>query len=349
MKKSSATVFLASLLVLALVTWRFGFSGTAGEASASPGAHPFPDSALLETARSLFGTLGAALPAAVAAPDAVLGRHLFWDERISSDGKTSCASCHTSEAWSSDARRYSTDARGRLTGRNSQPVFNAMEQPSIRWLGDRQDGAHQAELSIVGSMGFADADALVPVLLDHGYDPLFRAAFPGDPDPISPANYGRALEAYQRTLVTPAPFDAYLEGTLGALSPEQERGLELFVSAGCVACHTGPLLGGQSFTRFGLARPYWEATLSEPVDEGRFAVTGEEGDRYVFRTPMLRNVARTAPYFHDGSAATLGDAVRVMADVQLGRTLEDADVERLVSFLESLTGEVPAHYAPPER
>jgi len=348
MKKSSAAIVLASGLALALVTWRFAFPEQRGEASASPFAEASSQGALRETARALFGALEAAPTAAADAPGAVLGRHLFWDARLSIDGQTACASCHTSEAWSSDARRYSTDARGRLAGRNSQPVFNAMEQPSIRWLGDRRDGAHQAERSIVGSMGFAEADSVVPVLLRHGYENLFRAAFPDDPAPVSPTNYGRALEAYQRTLVTPAPFDAYLSGAPGALSPAQEEGLALFVSAGCAACHEGPLLGGRSFTRFGVVRPYWEATLSEAVDEGRFAVTGEEGDRYVFRTPMLRNVARTAPYFHDGSAATLADAVRVMAEVQLGRTLDNADVESLVAFLESLTGEIPAHYAPPE-
>ena len=321
------------------------FVGSAGCGAAEGESEP---DELLERARGSFDVLEPVPEEALDAPDIVLGQHLFWDERISSDGTTSCASCHTVESWGADRRRLSVDARGELTARHSQTVFNSMEQPSIRWLGDRTDGAHQAERSITGSMGLDGEEALTPLLLEHGYEELFWRAFPDDPDPVSATNYGQAIQAYQSTLVTPAPFDDFLGGDTEALTSDQRAGLELFIQNGCVACHSGALLGGGSMQRFGIAEDYWIHTGSEEIDEGLYAVTQEESDRYLFRTPMLRNVAKTGPYFHDGSVDTLEDAVRIMSRVQFGRELSDEDVVRITSFLESLTGEIPPNYGPPE-
>jgi len=304
---------------------------------------------LMETARSVFGILEPVAGELLEAPDVALGRKLFWDERISADGATACASCHTAEAWGSDPRPFSVDARGDLTARHSQTVFNATRQPSLRWVGDRRDAAHQAERSLAGSMGLTNAEDVVPLLMEHGYEGAFLTAFPQDPDPVSPANYGRALQAYQSTLITPARFDAYLAGNAGALSTEEKEGLELFLSNGCVGCHSGELLGGGVLQRFGITGDYWIATGSEKIDPGLYQATEEEGDRYVFRVSMLRNIAKTAPYFHDGSVATLAEAVAVMANVQLGRTLSEADVARIVAFLGSLTGEIPEDYSAPDR
>jgi cytochrome c peroxidase len=155
------------------------------------------------------------------------------------------------------------------------------------------------------------------------------------------------LETYQRTLMTPAPFDSYLQGNDAALTVQQKVGLRLFIENGCGGCHSGPLLGATMNQKFGVAKDYWTATNSKHVDVGRFAVTRSDADRYVFRVSSLRNVARTAPYFHDGSVAQLRDAVRVMASVQLGRELSASDTEAIVVFLEGLTGPIPAHFAPP--
>jgi cytochrome c peroxidase len=258
-----------------------------------------------------------------------------------------CASCHTREAWSSDARRLSVNAKGEPTTLHSQPMFMAQDQPVLRWHGDRRDGTHQAERSITGSMGMPTAAEMVPLLRRFGYEAGFAAAFAGEADPVTPANYARALAVYQRTLRTPAPFDAFLAGESRALNPQQRAGLQKFVANGCVGCHSGPLLGGQTLQKFGVVKDYWLATGSAPVDQGRFSVTKNEDDRFVFRVAMLRNVAKTAPYFHDGSVDTLERAVRVMAEVQLGRQLAERDVEDIVAFLGSLTGPIPDHYAPP--
>lgn len=301
--------------------------------------------ALRAPALKLFGRLQAPAIAPKDAAAVALGRALFWDTRISRDGKTACASCH--QDWSADRRPHSIDARGKTTGRHSQPVFNAMQQPSLRWTGDRKNGADQARGSLTGSLGFDSRDAAVARLRELGYGEAFAAAFPGDPEPLSADNYGRALEAYQATLVTPAPFDEYLAGRDGALDAQQKRGLAAFVRSGCAGCHSGPLLGGTSLQRFGVVRDYWLETGSQKIDLGRAASTRKDEDRYVFRVPMLRNIARTAPYFHDGSVADLTSAVRVMASVQLGQKMDDATVADIVAFLGSLTGKVPDNYAPP--
>jgi cytochrome c peroxidase len=222
-----------------------------------------------------------------------------------------------------------------------------MQQPSLRWLGDRKDGAAQAEGSLTGSMGFASKAEGLAALARQGYEQLFRFAYPKDAEPLSAANYGKALAAYQATLVTPAPFDRFLAGDDRALDARQKKGLRTFVANGCAACHSGALLGGTSYQPFGLAKPYWEETGSTKVDPGRFAATKKEEDKYVFRVPMLRNVAKTAPYFHDGSVDMLAKAVRIMGRVQLGSELDDGEVAAIVAFLGALTGPVPANYAPP--
>jgi cytochrome c peroxidase len=303
------------------------------------------DEQLRREALGLFGRIQA--PSAAATPEVQLGRALYWDERISADGKTSCGSCHFARDWGADRRAFSPDARGALTSRHSPTIFNSMAQPALRWLSDRKTGADQAEGSLTGSLGFASKDAALEMMRKLDYVAAFRAAYPQDPEPMTTRNYGRAVAAYEATLVTPAPFDRFLGGDDGAMSAQQKSGLRVFMATGCGACHSGALLGGSRNQRFGLVKDYWLETGSAKVDLGRFAATKKEEDKYVFRVAMLRNVAKTAPYFHDGSVTSLDRAVRIMASVQLGKTLDDSTVQSIVAFLESLTGEIPANYAPP--
>lgn len=304
------------------------------------------EAALLADARAHFKALEPVSTDAIGAV-AELGQALFWDPRLSADGKTACASCHHASDWGADRRPLSRDARGRLTGRNSQTVFNALLQPELRWTGDRKSGAHQAERSLTGSMGFTNAQQVVPLLHKHGHGPAFHRAWPGDADPVTVARYAQALEAYQATLTTPAPFDRFLRGDSKALGAREQRGLSLFLEVGCVDCHSGTLIGGTGLRRFGIKKPYWEATGSLRQDAGLAETTGRKEDLHRFRVPMLRNVARTGPYFHDGSVGDLRQAVRVMADVQLDRRLDDAETDAITGFLESLTGEVPAQFKKP--
>src|SRR5262245_31680094 len=176
--------------------------GLYGEASA--------DEPLRREAAALFGRIEAAsyLPT----PETELGRALFWDTRVSSDGKTACSSCHPRENWGADPRRLSIDARGALTSRHSPTVFNSLGQPGLRWLADRKSGVEQAEGSLTGSMGFSSKEAGVERMAELDYLQAFQAAYPQETEPLSARNYGRALAAYQATLATPAPFDRFLGG-----------------------------------------------------------------------------------------------------------------------------------------
>ena len=326
-------------------TMRIAMIGVALATAIAAAGDANADEQLRREASTLFGRIEAAKYQAT--PETELGRALFWDTRVSLDGKTACGSCHEARDWGADRRRFSIDARSQATSRHSPTIFNSLSQPTLRWLGDRKSGADQAEGSMTGSMGFPSKQAGLDRLGELNYLSAFRAAYPQDADPLNARNYGRAIAAYEASLTTPAPFDRFLAGDDGALSDWQKAGLRTFVASGCVGCHSGPLLGGTLLQRFGVVKDYWRETGSEKVDVGRFAITKKEEDRYVFRVPMLRNVAKTAPYFHDGSVDRLDRAVRIMAAVQLGRTLDDVAVAVIVAFLESLTGEVPAHYAPP--
>jgi cytochrome c peroxidase len=220
----------------------------------------------------------------------------------------------------------------------------------LRWLADRDSGAAQALGSITGSMGFESRDELVALLKQFEYERAFADAFPGaagNNSALSAENYATALQSYQHTLRTPAPFDSWLNGDDGALDSRQLSGLEQFMSLGCAACHSGALLGGTSMQRFGIHADYRQLTGSGSEDQGLMDKTGKPVDRDVFRVQPLRNVAKTAPYFHDASVDTLEQAIQVMAEAQLGRSLQEADIEEMVLFLGALSGPVPGNYSAP--
>lgn len=306
------------------------------------------DDDLRDDAKSMFGIVDAVPADSTEHPIVQLGHELFWDVRLSANGRVACASCHTAAAWGSDAEQYSVDAQGKLTKRNSQTVFNAMLQPGLRWTADRTSGTHQAEKSLTGSMGFTQAEEIVPLLRKHGYEPLFKAAFPQEPTPLTPVNYARAIEAYEATLTTPAALDRFLAGDDQALDAKQKEGLRLFMEIGCADCHSGKLLGGEGLEKFGIHADYWEQTKSQNHDEGLFESTHKEGDKFHFRVSMLRNIEKTGPYFHDGSVASLKEAIRIMAKLQLDQELDDTQIESLFKFLKSLSGEVPSNYIAPK-
>ena len=217
------------------------------------------------------------------------------------------------------------------------------------WMLARSDRvSHKTALNCV-KLGHFRPPAVNPRVreseIGKGVTDVFAAAFPNDPQPITIENIANAISAYERTLLTPSPFDAYLAGNQEALSPAARAGLAKFINTGCVACHNGVGVGGGMYQKFGVVEDYWKATGSDPIDKGRAEVTKDPADLYVFRVASLRNVAMTPPYFHDGSVATLPEAVKVMARVQLGVTLSDADTGDIVAFLKSLTGELPANFA----
>jgi len=309
------------------------------------------DTSLLVQGRALFKPL----PPDMGTPESPvtlerirLGRLLFFDPRISADGAVSCARCHQPALYGADALPRSIGAEHRTHPRHAQTVLNAAVQFVQHWRGDRTSVEDQAVKALIappayGNPSFASAMAKLKAI--PGYAPLFAQAFPRDEDPITPDNWGKAIGAYVRTLVTPGPFDAFLQGDDRALTTAAQTGLRTFIQVGCATCHNGAGVGGTMYQKFGVKEDYWRATASAIVDKGRFDITQDTADLYVFKVASLRNVAMTPPYFHDGSVATLPDAVRVMARVQLGRTLTDREVADIVAFLESLTGPPPADFA----
>jgi cytochrome c peroxidase len=273
-----------------------------------------------------------------------LGKALYYDTRLSKDGNISCDSCHDLAIFGVDNLPTSPGDTGELGGRNSPTVLNAALHGSQFWDGRAKDVEEQAGMPILNpvEMAIPSEEFLVSRLAaDADYQKLFEEAFPGEDTALTYKNIAKALAAFERTLLTPSRFDSYLEGDREALTVEEKAGLQFFIANGCSTCHNGVNIGAYSFQKFGLQGDYWEHTLSEKIDEGRYVVTNDEADKFVFRVASLRNIEKTAPYFHDGSVETLDEAVRVMFKVQLGRELTDEEAASVVAFLESMTGEVP--------
>ena len=273
-----------------------------------------------------------------------LGRQLFHDPRLSRNGDMSCASCHNLDRGGADDRPRSVGGDGNQLDYNAPTVFNAGDNFRLNWRGNHRTFEEQNEAVLLDPrvMNAAWPELLARLRADPGYQGKFEALY-GSP-PLREYVLD-SLAAFQRSLVTPdAPFDRYLRGERDAIASEAERGYRLFKDYGCTACHQGVNVGGNLFQQFGVFHnPFAKrATLSEP-DFGRFTLTGKESDRHVFRVPSLRNVAVTAPYFHDGSAASLAEAVETMARSQLGRELSREDIDLIVRFLETLTGTYQGH------
>lgn len=299
-------------------------------------------------AQARFASLPA--PEAVSPAQAALGRRLFFETRMSADQHVGCVNCHMPERWGADGQPLSKGVFGRENARNAPTVFNAFAQSAEHWRADRTSVEDQASRALngPGSFGLPDeAEATRKLHALNEYAADFHTAFPGDADPVSVKNWGAAIGAYERTLTTPAPFDAWLAGDDAALDATARAGLSRFISAGCASCHDGALLGGNKLRKFGVEKDYAALTKSAKVDLGRFDITHQEADRYVFKVAGLRNVERTGPYFHDGSVASLSDAVQIMSEAQLGKTLDNETAQQIVAFLKALTGAVPANFTPP--
>ena len=264
-----------------------------------------------------------------------LGKMLFFEPRISGSGVISCATCHNPALGWSDRIPTAVGHDGQVGNRNTPTVLNSGFLGSQFWDGREPDLEGQAlgpiEAEIEMNM---DLEAAIRRLKEFDiYHEHFAAAFPGDEDPIRAENIADAIASFERTLNTPnSPLDRFLAGDVQAMSESQVEGMKLFVDAGCVACHNGPALTDSGFHRF---------ELPGSTDEGRFIVTGDEADMFAFRTPTLRNVAVTYPYFNNGSVADLRDAVQLMGQQMLGQDFADEELDNLVAFMHARTGEMP--------
>ncbi|MDO5103896.1 MAG: cytochrome-c peroxidase [Lautropia sp.] len=275
-----------------------------------------------------------------------LGHQLWYEPRLSRGNTVSCNSCHNLASAGVDNLPTSPGHKGAFGPRNSPTVLNAALLGSQFWDGRAADLEEQAGGPLVNPIEMANVDqaSVERKIADiPEYQALFKQAFPQDGGKISFKNITHAIAAFERTLITPTRWDNYLRGNAHALTEKERKGLSAFIDNGCIACHKGVNLGGEGFFKFGQAKgPYWDFIPSDKHDEGRFEVTKDEADKFFFRTPGLRNVAKTFPYFHNGSVWELDKAVAIMGETQLGQTLSPEDVSDIVSFLESLSGSVPA-------
>jgi len=270
-----------------------------------------------------------------------VGRILYFDPRLSKNHDIACNSCHDVANFGVDGEPTSPGHKGQRGGRNSPTVYNAALHIAQFWDGRSPDVEDQAKGPVLNpiEMAMPSEEAVVAVLKSiPDYAPLFAAAFPDDTDAISYDNMARSIGAFERRLITSDRLDAFVSGQDNALSDEELAGLEEFLAVGCNMCHMGPTIGGGMYRKLGLVRPY------PATDPGRFDVTEDEADRSVFKVPSLRNIAMTGPYFHDGSIATLAEAIRLMASHQLGVEATDEQVARIETFLGTLTGTVDPEY-----
>ncbi len=282
-----------------------------------------------------------------------LGKMLYYDTRLSAKGNKSCNSCHDLQSFGVDNQRTSIGDNGKKGNRNSPTVFNAALHNMQFWDGRAKDVEEQAGMPILNSieMGIPHKGVLVQRLAKVGrYQQLFAAAFPGEKTPLNYANLEKAIAAFERTLLTPSRFDTYMNGETTALTPEEKAGLVTFIKSGCSNCHNGVGIGGAQMQRFGLVTDYRTLTGSTIKDEGKLAITHKASDKDVFKVPGLRNIIGTYPYFHDGSIVQLDSAVKIMGKAQLNKELTREDVNRVMAFLSSLTGDIKpsAKNIPPE-
>lgn len=278
-------------------------------------------------------------PPALPAEKLALGERLFHDPRLSRDDSIACASCHDLGRGGTDRRKFSVGVGGAVGGINAPTVFNSSLNFVQFWDGRAATLEEQAAGPIHNPVEMASNwDEVLPKLrADPGYADRFARLYP---DGVTAANVVDAIASFERDLVTPdAPFDRWLRGERAAMSPQEIEGYQRFRALGCTSCHQGVLLGGNMYQKFGVMRDYFAGRPTTEADLGRYNVTRRAEDRHVFKVPSLRNVALTAPYFHDASADTLEVAVVVMARHQLGRDIASRDVEAIVVFLRTLTGQ----------
>jgi len=304
-----------------------------------PAASDIDSELLMRRANRFFDTLPDQMPGAENDTEQriMLGKKLFFDKRLSINDKQACVSCHKLDGGFAGVDNLATSpgARGETGSRNSPTVLNAGWQVAQFWDGRADDLVEQAKQPILNpiEMGMPDEETVVRKIQGiDGYPELFAEAFPKQRAAITYQNIAEAIAAFERTLITPGRFDDFLDGESNALSEEEQRGFNTFLKLDCNACHDGVLLGGETFEPLGKENPY-----PNQADQGQFEVTGNIEDRMFFKVAPLRNVALTAPYFHDGKIETLEEAIRQMGKLQLNEELDNEQINDIASFLKALT------------
>lgn len=302
------------------------------------------NSELFTQAQTFFQPISSVEVPALDSAKVALGKHLYFDTRLSKEGNISCNSCHNLNTYGVDNLAFSPGDDGSLGGRNSPTVFHAALHSMQFWDGRAKDVEEQAGGPILNPVehNIKDEKELEERLRKVDlYKEMFAAVYQTDRQPITFKNITNAIGAFERTLMPASRFDAYLEGDRDALTAQEQKGLEAFMTVGCTTCHSGVALGGQMFQKFGLYGDYWVETKSDKVDKGLADLSKKETENYFFKVPGLRNIAHTGPYFHDGSVQDLKEAVRIMASLQTNITLTQEQIEDITVFLGSLSSDIP--------
>jgi len=325
----SRTVLPGILAVLLILSWGCG-----------------KQAAQIDPARlTMFAPLPEIVPAKAGVPSEeriALGRMLYYEPRLSSSQTISCNTCHNLTAYGVDNEPTSEGHKGQHGDRNSPTVYNAAAHFVQFWDGRAPDVEAQAKGPVMNpvEMAMPSEKQVVAVLKSMPeYVGLFQKAFPGEKDPVTLDNMAIAIGAFERKLITPSRWDKFLKGDQTALTSEEKAGFNTFLEAGCQTCHAGTLLGGNLYQKIGVMKPYPDAS-----DLGRYKVTKNEADKLLFKVPALRNVEKTGPYFHNGKVTDLQQAITQMAEYQTGKPLTAAQASSIVTWLKSLTGEIPAEY-----
>ncbi|EDP73719.1 cytochrome-c peroxidase [Hydrogenivirga sp. 128-5-R1-1] len=304
------------------------------------------DEELLKQAKLYFKPLPKEIPAPAynpTTPEKIqLGKKLYFDPRLSLSGVISCNTCHNLSTYGVDGVETSLGHKFLTGGRNAPTVLNAGFQFAQFWDGRAKDLEEQAKGPILASveMAMPNPELVISRLKTiKEYVEEFKKAFPNDKQPVNYENVAKAIAAFERTLVTPSRFDEFLRGNTDALTKKEKEGLKLFMEKGCASCHQGVALGGTMYQKMGLVKPYPKELIGE--DLGRYNITKKEEDKYVFKVPILRNITRTYPYFSKGKIWDIKEAVKIMGEYQLGINLTDEEVDKIVAFLDSLTGKIP--------
>lgn len=340
-------LFISSFVILLAACNRTESAPKRDTPSASPAPSSEPEVTIDVALLPAFGQL----PAVVESSDnpltdekVQLGRTLYFETSISAGKDKSCNSCHKLDAYGVDGEKTSEGHKKQRGARNSPTVYNAAGHFVQFWDGRAKTVEEQATGPILNpvEMAMPDDKSVIAALRTAKYEDRFKKAFPGDKEPLSMSNLAKAIGAFERKLMTPSRWDKFLAGDTNALTSAEKAGFKKFTDTNCNMCHAGPYFGGQMYQKLGLARPWPTET-----DLGRYAITKQDVDKMMFKVPSLRNIRKTAPYFHDGSVATLEEAIKRMGQHQLGKELSDADISSIATFLDTLTGDLPTELITP--
>lgn len=314
--------------------------GKKDEPQEAEGLTPQAETELLNSAKTMFNFLPDKMPMSENdTPEMIeLGKKLFNETKLSINGTQSCNTCHdlTNNKAGVDNKRVSPGALpGKEGRRNSPTVLNAGYHFLQFWDGRAKDLVEQAKGPILNPDEMSmksekDVEKVIAAIPE--YTEMFAKAFPDAKPAITYNNIAMAIAAFERTLISKGRFDQWLAGNAKALTAAEKIGLKTFMDVGCTTCHSGPMFGAILFQKMGLVKPY-----SNTTDLGRFELTKLDMDKFIFKTSTLRNTMLTAPYFHDGNAATMADAIRIMADINLGKTLTGDQIKAIEDFLWTLT------------